>query len=121
MTSTVVAAAAPKPKPPNAGKGRKKGVPNKTTAAVKDALNAVYADLQHDAGGDHAHFRAWALANPTEFYKLWVKMLPTEISGPGGGPVQIHAMADALLNLPPERREQIRAAIKSAINPADPS
>jgi hypothetical protein len=30
-------------------------------------------------------------------------------------------MADALLNLPPERREQIRAAIKSAINPADPS
>lgn len=37
MASKVLKSAG-KRKPPNAGKGRKKGVPNKSTAACKEAL-----------------------------------------------------------------------------------
>ncbi len=108
--SKVVQVAAPKAKPPNAGKGRLKGVPNKTTVAVKQALQAVYADLQNEGGGDNAHLLSWAKANPGEFYKLWCKMLPTEISGPGGGPIPLQAeLVSRIATLAPKDREQLRA------------
>lgn len=110
MTSKVVIAVAARPKPPAAGMGRKKGVPNKTTVAVKAALQAVYTDLQNEAGGDNAHLKAWALANPGEFYKLWTKLLPTEISGPDGGPIRVQADLVAMVGkLAPKDREQLRA------------
>jgi hypothetical protein len=64
----------------NRGKGRKKGVPNKTTLAMKEAISAVYAKLQDDAGDSHAHFHAWAQGNPTEFYKIAAKLIPTDIN-----------------------------------------
>lgn len=67
----------------NRGKGRPKGALNKTTASVKAALQNVYAKR----GGDAA-LLAWADENQTEFYKLWGRMLPTEVSGPDGGPVE---------------------------------
>ena len=108
--SKVVAAAAPRPKPPAAGIGRKPGVQNKTTVAVKQALQAVYADLQNEEGGDNAHLLAWAKGNPGEFYKLWCKMLPTEISGPGGGPIPLQAeLVARIATLAPKDREQLRA------------
>lgn len=66
-----------------AGPGRPKGSPNKTTASVKEALKAVYAEH----GGDKA-LLAWAKDNETEFYKLWGRMLPQEVSGPDGGPIR---------------------------------
>lgn len=70
-------------KPPRAGMGRPKGSVNKKTAQVKEALQAVYAEK----GGDTA-LLAWAQKNPTEFYKLWGRMLPQEVSGPEGGPIE---------------------------------
>lgn len=66
----------------NAGKGRPKGSVNKTTAKVKEALQAVYAKK----GGDGA-LLTWAKENETEFYKLWGRMLPQELSGPDGAPI----------------------------------
>lgn len=63
--------------------GRQKGTPNKTTATVKEALQSVYAKR----GGDDALLR-WADENTTEFYKLWGRMLPQEVSGPDGGPME---------------------------------
>jgi hypothetical protein len=66
------------PKPANSG--RKKGVRNKSTIAVKDALDQTFNKL----GGVKAFFE-WGKENASEFYHLWVKMLPkevkTEISG----------------------------------------
>jgi len=32
---------------------------------------------------------AWAQGNETEFYKLWGRMLPQEVSGPEGGPIEL--------------------------------
>lgn len=55
--------------------GRKKGTPNKTTTAVKNALIEAFDRL----GGVDA-LVAWGQQEPTEFYKLWVKILPTQVN-----------------------------------------
>lgn len=74
-SSKVVTNGAPRIKPPNAGKGRKKGVPNKTTASVKEALVLANEGL----GGVPALIE-WAKENRTEFYKLWGRMLPLDVA-----------------------------------------
>ena len=71
-------------KPPNAGKGRVKGVPNKTTVTIKAAMLAVYEDLQAESGKEHGHFQAWAKENPTEYYKLAAKLLPLQVDVEAG-------------------------------------
>lgn len=56
--------------------GRRKGTPNKTTIAVKEALTDAFEQL-----GGVSSLVGWGRENPDEFYKLWVKMLPAEIKG----------------------------------------
>ena len=72
--------------------GRKRGVPNKTTASVKAALAHVF-----DERGGVAALLAWADEDPTAFYKLWGRMLPTEqhVSGADGGPLTLEALVAA--------------------------
>lgn len=60
--------------------GRKKGVPNKSTLAVKDALSEAF-----DGTGGIKGLIAWAKRNRGEFYRLWVRMLPTEIKADHSG------------------------------------
>lgn len=55
--------------------GRKKGTPNKTTASVKAALEKAFF-----ASGGQDALNRWAKDNPDEFYKLWGKMLPREMT-----------------------------------------
>lgn len=71
------------------GPGRPKGVPNKNTTAVKEALNLAFQGI----GGVEALIK-WGTDNPAQFYPLWVKMLPTEVSGPGGGPIETRQTMD---------------------------
>lgn len=54
--------------------GRIAGVPNKTTALVKEALHEAFIDL----GGVPALMR-WGKRNRGEFYKLWARLIPTEV------------------------------------------
>ncbi|MGV8856745.1 MAG: hypothetical protein ACOH2L_19175 [Devosia sp.] len=54
--------------------GRPRGVPNKITTTVKRSIEATYSGI----GGLDA-FIAWARENPTEFYRLWAKMLPLQV------------------------------------------
>jgi hypothetical protein len=103
INSKMVASAAPKAKPPNAGKGRVKGVPNKSTAAVKQALIEAFDEL-----GGVPSLVAWAKKQPTEFYKLWAKMMPLEVSGPNGGPIQLEAVVGIIEKLTPEERVTLR-------------
>jgi len=63
--------------------GRVKGVPNKTTKAVKDALQEAFEGL-----GGVVALTAWAKKEPTEFYKIWAKLLPTEVKA------QVKTMGD---------------------------
>ena len=58
----------------NRGMGRQKGVPNKATKAVKEALQEAFEGM----GGTESLIE-WAKSEPTEFYKLWTKLLPAEV------------------------------------------
>lgn len=59
------------PRPPNAG--RKLGQPNKLTMSAKEAFDKVF----QDRGGSEALLE-WSKDNPTDFYKLYGKMIPTQ-------------------------------------------
>lgn len=70
--------------------GRKPGSLNKTTVAVKEAFREAFELL----GGTQA-LVTWAGENPTQFYQLYSKLIPTEIdatiSGKEGAPaVQVN-------------------------------
>lgn len=74
-------------KPPRS-RGRPKGSPNKTTGLLKDAILKAAAQ----AGGKEGvvgYLKAQAGANPGPFLGLLGKVLPTQITGEGDGPLQI--------------------------------
>jgi hypothetical protein len=71
-------------RPPNAGKGRPKGVPNKFTGTVKSAFEAVFKDLQADPKQPYA-LGQWAKTEPQEFYKLAAKLIPQDIKASVSG------------------------------------
>lgn len=71
--------------------GRKKGTPNKITKAFREAVLTVFGDL-----GGEAHLLKWAKDNPTEFYKIAARLIPTELTGPAGSGFAL------MINLPPE-------------------
>ena len=58
--------------------GRQKGTPNKTTKAIKEALVEAF-----DLLGGVESLVAWGRDNQTEFYKLWVKILPMQLEHSG--------------------------------------
>jgi hypothetical protein len=84
-----------KNKPPAAGMGRPKGAINKTTANMKEAITAVYADLQKSTGKDHGHFLEWATSNPTDFYKIAAKLIPLDVNHGGNVGVTLKSQRDA--------------------------
>ena len=62
--------------PPNAGKGRKKGVPNKIPASVKEMILAAL-----DAVGGQRYLEDQAKQNPQAFMSLLGRIIPSEING----------------------------------------
>lgn len=67
----------------NAGKGRVKGVPNKTTALLKDAI----LQAATKAGGKDGlvgYLTKQATANPQSFLPLLGKVLPMQVTGEDG-------------------------------------
>lgn len=69
-------------KPPNAGKGRRKGVPNKTTGAVKEMVLAALEGV-----GGIAYLQQQAAENPTAFLTLVGKVLPLQVSAEHKGEI----------------------------------
>lgn len=67
----------------NAGKGRPKGVPNRTTRAAREAFQLAF-----DGAGGVDDLIEWAKANRTEFYKIYGRLIPTEVTGANGGPIE---------------------------------
>jgi hypothetical protein len=82
MTDNKVQGATEKKLPPNAGKGRTKGVPNKTTQAAKDAI-AMAADRL----GGVDRLVEWAQEDPSNERAFWTaiypKLLPLQVNGAG--------------------------------------
>jgi len=58
-------------------KGKPKGAQNKLTKSVKEAFEIAFSELQEDK---EAKLSNWAKENPTEFYKLAAKLIPTSVN-----------------------------------------
>lgn len=71
-------------RPPAAGKGRPKGVPNKTTGALKDMILQA---LDNAGGATYLTARAKDPKTASAFLTLLGKVLPMQVTGPNGGPV----------------------------------
>lgn len=71
-------------KPHPAGPGRPKGVPNRQTKELKQMiLDAL------DKSGGVKYLTAQAKANPKAFMSLLGRVLPMQVTGENGGPLQI--------------------------------
>ena len=70
----------------NRGMGRKKGVPNRTTAALKDMI--LTALDQADPQGGVEYLKGQARDNPTAFLTLVGKVLPMTVAGDPNAPLK---------------------------------
>lgn len=74
-------------------KGRPKGSKNRMPI-FKEAVVEVFEQLQaENPGRANGHFFNWAFANPTEFYKLASKLIPLQLTGENGGPIEVTEIA----------------------------
>ena len=64
--------------------GRPKGVKNKTSGTAKENIIAVFTRM-----GGTAQMAKWARANESEFYRIYARLIPTEVTTPPGQPLQI--------------------------------
>ena len=74
--------------------GRQKGVPNRVTTSVKQAITEAFDEL-----GGVPSLVAWGKKNPNEFYGLWGRLAPREVH------------ADVTVKLSPEERARRVAQI----------
>jgi len=74
-------------RPPAAGKGRQKGVPNKLSRELRDMIL-----LALDAARGVEYLHRQADTSPAAFLTLLGKMLPTTLSGGDGSPLVIKTM-----------------------------
>lgn len=72
-----------KRKPPEK-RGSRKGIPNKNTAAIKDMIVQALAN----AGGVD-YLTKQASENPKAFMSLLGRVIPMQVTGEGGGPLQV--------------------------------
>lgn len=72
-------------KPPNAGKGRVKGVPNKNTKQLKEMLLQA---LDKSGGVEYLVKRANDPRTASAFLTLLGKVLPMQVTGADGDPIK---------------------------------
>ena len=75
MNDSKVQTIAGRKMPPNAGKGRRKGVPNKTTANLKAALEESFDEL-----GGVRWLVELAKSEPRAYAALLAKLLPSQVN-----------------------------------------
>jgi len=66
--------------------GRPKGVPNKVSGNAKENIQAVFLRL-----GGTSRMAEWAEENPTDFYKIYSRLIPTDVklSGDAENPITV--------------------------------
>lgn len=73
--------------------GRTKGTPNKLTESAKEAFEIAYSKLQEN---DETSLFGWAEKNLTDFYKLYSKLIPTDIKAKVDTTVQQFDLKDTI-------------------------
>jgi hypothetical protein len=77
----------------NAGKGRPKGSPNKTTSLLKDAIILAAEKTGADQKGKDGlvgYCQFLAREEPKAFAALMGRVLPMQVTGEGDGPLQVN-------------------------------
>ena len=74
---------------------RPKGSKNKIGGLAKENIQAVFTRL-----GGTAAMAEWATENKTEFYKLYGRLLPHEVSGPDGGAIPVEKVVREVVPAP---------------------
>jgi hypothetical protein len=94
-------------RPPNAGKGRLKGVPNKTTALLREAI-LMAAESAGGKEGLIGYLRAQARKkNSGPFLTLLGKVLPMQVSGDADNPIApSHTVLIEFVSTDKTRREE---------------
>lgn len=85
MATKVVESAEKRRKPPAAGKGRAKGIPNKTTKAIRDMITAA---LEQVGGVEYLAARANDPRTASAFLGLVGKVLPMQVTGADGDAIK---------------------------------
>ena len=95
MQANTVLTPAEKRRPPAAGKGRVKGTPNKVTREVKEMITQAL-----DKAGGVAYLVRCAKDPKTApaFLTLVGKVLPLQVTGAGGGPLQIQRVERVIVD-----------------------
>ena len=78
--------------PPNAGKGRKKGVPNKINHSIKEMI----VQALETAGGT-AYIARQAEENPTAFLSLLGRLVPAEVRAELSGAFTVETSFDEVM------------------------
>ena len=97
------------------GQGRPKGVPNKLTASVKEAIEAAANGL-----GGGTRLEEWAREAPENEKAFWTviypKLLPLQVTGKDGGALQVAASVS--LRPPIDRAQWIKEHVDAPTRPA---
>lgn len=64
--------------------GRPPGSPNKVSAQAKENIIAVFTRIGGTAG-----MAKWAEKNRTDFYRIYAKLLPVELSSDADAPITV--------------------------------
>lgn len=95
--------------PPAAGSGRIRGSTNKTTKQLREMILGALEAAGGKKGGQE-YLRKQAIKQPVAFMTLLGKILPTQITGAGGGPIRIADEA-ALAKLAPSELEKLTTTL----------
>lgn len=89
--------------------GRKKGTPNKISRDVKEMLLVAFTKL----GADEFLIKQ-GKRNPKSFLSLLGRVIPTQVTGPNDGPIQVvqQKLMGGLSNLSDKELEQFSALLK---------
>lgn len=85
--------------------GRQKGTPNKSSAALKDAILNAFEEV-----GGQSYLVTVANEDPKTFCVLLGKVLPTQLTGENGGPIQTE---DVTMLTPEEKSQRLARLIGS--------
>lgn len=102
--------------------GRKKGTPNKLTVTLRSVFEQTFLALQQhrlrrdkngallpaDGKKKPIALYDWAMENPGEFYKLSARLIPQEMSGPGGGPIPLGVTGSVTVYVPDNGRAVVK-------------
>ncbi|WP_142417286.1 hypothetical protein [Bartonella massiliensis] len=77
--------------PPNAGMGRVKGVPNKMTRLLKEAVVKAAENAGNKIGNEGliSYLEKQAMECPAAYLALLGKVLPLQVTGEDGGAIKI--------------------------------